>query len=320
MRRMQKKAPQGGKEAEKGGETMQHGQSPDMGSLSEGAIKRQICADAVQHPATLLPMAVSVMAVIYLLVLSPVFGGGIWASVLMVVSGAVAAAAFIWRYVFRYTEEYARRVQELLELLDRDREHSEQAGVRRLHEALQTGFASIGSAEGLKALSELAGEHEQLQPALRRQDDMDPLAMSHIPGLAGEAYRRGLSVLSDALELMEVAATPMGERLEKEIAELEKEAEVSKGGENQAGWLRIREERLASHRQRLDMLGQLQLRIGQLLLQAERCEASLHRTRIEVAAIRTGRSETSVGSVIQVLQGTIAQVKEVQEELKRLGY
>ncbi len=90
--------------------------------------------------------------------------------------------------------------------------------------------------------------------------------------------------------------------------------------ESQAERLRIKEDTLASHRQRLGILEQLQLSVDQLLFQAGRCEASLHRTRIELAAIRIGSSETSVDSVTEALRRTIQQAKEVQDELRRLGY
>ena len=49
------------------------------GSLSEPAIRRQLLSDAVQHPATLLPLAVSTASAIYLVVLSPVLGRAPWA-------------------------------------------------------------------------------------------------------------------------------------------------------------------------------------------------------------------------------------------------
>ena len=140
------------------------------------------------------------------------------------------------------------------------------------------------------------------------------------PPLAGETYRQGLSVLSDALELMEVAHTSDTERLKRDISGLEGEVEALKGDQSQAERLRIREDTLASHRQRLDMLGQLQVHIDQLLYQAGRCEASLHRARIELAGIKTGSSQTGVDSVIEALRDTLLRAKEVQDELKRLGY
>ena len=288
--------------------------------LSKRAIRWQLLSDAVQHPATLLPLAVSIMSVIYLLLVSPVFGGRPLAAVLLTVSAIVATASFIWRYVFRYAEEYAERAWELLAVQDRERERLEQAELEQRRAVLESRFSRIDSDEGIKALSNLLGEYEQLQSALRRQLDTDPFSMSYLPALSEETYLRGLSVLSDALELMNAAGTPSRERLEREIAELEKGIEASKVDEAQAERLKIKEGTRASYRQRLDMLDQLQLRVDQLLYQAGRCEASLHRTRIELAAIRTGSSETGVDSVVEALQVSINQVKEVQEELKRLGY
>ena len=139
-----------------------------VGSLPEPAIRRQLLSDAVQHPATLLPLAVAIMSVIYLLVLSPVFGGKPWAAALLAASGIVATASFVWRYVFRHAEEYAERARELMDTLERERVGLEQAEVRQLREALDDGFSRVGSAEGPKALSGLVGEYEHLQPALRR--------------------------------------------------------------------------------------------------------------------------------------------------------
>ena len=284
--------------------------------LSERTFRWQSALAAVQHPATLLLLTVSIVSIIYLLLVSPILGGGLWATVLIVVSGIVAATS----YLLRYTKEYAKRARELMDLLERERGRLEQAELRRLSETLQVGFFTIASSEGLKALGELASEYEQLQPAFARRAEGDPLSLSLIPALATETYRRGLSLLLDAKGIMETAHTPDKERIESEIAELEKEVEDLKGRRRQAERLKIREGTLASHRQRLDMLGHLQLKVDQLLYEAHRCEASLHRTRIELASIRAGNSETTTQSVIETLQKTIRQMKEVQDEITRLGY
>ena len=42
--------------------------------------------------------------------------------------------------------------------------------------------------------------------------------------------------------------------------------------------------------------------------------------RIELAALKADNVDASVNSVTQALQKTITQAKEVQEELKKLGY
>ena len=287
---------------------------------SESAIKRRLLFDAVQHPATLLPLGVFTISGIYLLLLSPVFGGELWSITLLAVSGTVATATCGWRYVSHYAEDYPTRVRALMDSRDRELAQLEEAEAAQLREDLQGGFSGIDAADGLKALNDLARQYDQLRPTISRQSDSDPISISRVSALAVETYRRGLGVLADVLELMHAAGGASRERLVGEIAQIERQVEAMKGAETQPDWTRVSEDRLASRKQRLDLVDQLQLRVDQLLFQAERCEGSLHRTRIEVAAIRTGRSETSVDSVIQALQATINQVKEVQIELKRLGY
>ncbi len=77
---------------------------------------------------------------------------------------------------------------------------------------------------------------------------------------------------------------------------------------------------MASHLELLEMIDQQQYRIDELLFQCDRCEAALFRTRIELASVQAGSSETSVSAVTETLQRTIAQAKEVQDELRRLGF
>ena len=137
--------------------------------------------------------------------------------------------------------------------------------------------------------------------------------------LAEETYRQGLSILTDALHLMTAIRSPQNERLEREIVEFTIELKAMKGNESQAPRIKMREETIASHRQRLDLVNQQALRVDQLLHQSEICEASLHRTHIEIAALKAGSSDSSVRMVTDTLQNTIIQAKEVQEELRRLG-
>ena len=287
--------------------------------LSERAIRRQLLAGALQHPATLLPLAASAMTTIWLVLLSPVVGAGLWAIVLLTVSGTVAICSFVWRYVFRYADEHAGRVRDLIDLQDREEARQEQIGLALLREDLEGEFSAIAP-EGLKALDGLVEEYEQLRTVLDRGIAAYSLSALRIPDLAADTYRRGLSILSDALELMKAASTPRREMLERDIGDLERQLEAPEGDESHGQRIVMKEDRLVSLKLRLSMVDQLQLRVDQLLFQVERCEATLHRTRMELVAIRTGSSESSVDSVVAALQGTIRHVKEVQEELKRLGY
>ena len=256
----------------------------------------------------------------YLLLLSPVFGNGAWATLVLLACGIAAAASLAWRFVFRYADEYAASERQMLMLQDLELARRGQQEVSERLAFLESGLSGVGSDEGLTALNELVDEYGKLQPALERHTDSDPLSMARVPVLTEETYRLGLNLLSDALELLDAGQSTGREKLEKEVTELERAVHVARGDEEQPERLKIKEDTLAARRQFLDLLDQLQLRVEQLLFQVNRCEASLHRTRIELAGIRTGGSEASVDSVIVAFQGTLSQGKEVQEELKRLGY
>ena len=283
--------------------------------LSEKAIKRQLRSDSLKHPATLIPFALSILFIIVFLV-SP----SLWALIFLIVSVIAAAGSFFWRYSIRYNKEYARRTQEIMELYQQEDSEREGSELKRLREDIQTGFSRVSSVEGLKALQELVHEYEQLQPVLERGKETAPMAVAHIPSLAEETYRQGLGVLAGTLELMREIHSPNNEKLKAETVRLDKEIESMTGDGTQAERLKMLEATLASHKGRLDLIEQQQLRVDGLLHQSDSCEASLHRVRIELAALKADSVDTRVDTVIDALQRTISQAKEVQEELKKLGY
>ena len=194
------------------------------------------------------------------------------------------------------------------------------AELKRLRKDLQTGFSRIESTGGLKALQGLVHQHDQLRRLLERRKSTDPLAVAYIPSLAEETYRQGLSVLADALALREAIESSDKERLQAEIIELETEIESLSKDKTQATRVQLREEALASHKERLEIINRQQLRVDQLLHQSARCEASLDRTGMELASLKADSTEANVSAVTETLWRTIDQAREVQEELKRLGF
>jgi serine/threonine protein kinase len=284
--------------------------------FSESAIRRKTVSNTLQLPATQTPLAVCILSTTYMVLLSPIFGFQLATGIIIGVSGAGALVS----YAVNYPREYQKNSDELRIFLEDEHRLMEEAELNRLQLTLQTGFLSVSSMEGTTALDELSNEYQQLQSALEQQRATDPLSMSVIPALTGETYRRGLSVLSDALDLMNVINTPSREKLEREIIMIEKEVEALQNDPLEAERFKLKKEILESSKYRITTLGKLQLWVEQLLYQARRCEDALHSTRIELATIRAGATKISVDSVVQTLQERINQVKEVQDEITRLGY
>ncbi len=287
---------------------------PQIEDLSESAIKKRLRLDAMKHPVTIISLVLSILFVIIAIL------GAWWAIIPAIIAGIAALASFFWRYSVRHNEEYAKRLGELVDLHEQETGEREQSELTRLQQDIQAGFSRVNSFEGLKALQDLVHEYEQIQPLLEQEDDTDPMAVAHIPALAEETFRQGLGVLAGSLQLMREIRSLNNEKLKNEAVQLEQEIESLRDDESQTERLKILEATLASHKERLDMIAQQQVRVDGLLHQSDSCEASLHRVRIELATLRADSVDASASAVISALEKTISQAKEVQEELKKLGY
>ena len=292
-------------------------------SMEEGEETRAIrvswlsaAPTALQHPAAVLLFGLAALAFAYSAILAPEAGGGGVA----LAGGAVAAVLGVAAAALAFPKEYQARADNLDRERRLDREAREHQELERLAESLKLGFAAAQSTDGAQALERLTAEYHQLEPTLARDAGVS-FATLQVPGLATEAYRRGLSVLVDGLELTTTANSPGPDRLKAEMATLERElAELERAGGAQQR-LALRRQALESHRERLRMLDDLQIRLDQLFHQARQCEAALHRTRINLAALRLNAdSGPSVESAVRALQRTIEQARTVQDEVRRLGY
>ena len=288
--------------------------------LSEASIRAELRSLALQHPATIIPFAIVVLCVVYLLIFPSRFIPPVLVIIVLILSALVAVGFFVWIYSVRHDKEYARLVQQIMATQRRESREVEEAEVTGLRDTLKSGFTALESAAGLKALTDLDYEYEQLRIVLNRQDETASMSIAHIPGLAEETYQQGLNVLANGLQLSQAIHTSNQEKLEEEIAEIEKEMESLKKDGTQARRVSIREETVALHKDRLEMISQQQARVDEVFYQCDRCEASLARTRIELAALQAGSSGASVSGVTETLRRTIDQAKEIQEELKKLGF
>ena len=220
--------------------------------------------------------------------------------------------------IARETEETVKRLLQQAESRRADRYAS--AEVQQTREALDAGFSEINSSEGLRAVQRLVYEYAQLQPILDRARATDSTAFSRISLAVEETYRAGLGLLHDLLDLMRTAHPSERRRLEDEIIELEKNIALLRSDKSQKGGVKLMEANMNFRLERLELMQKQQWRVEELLHLAGRCEESLNRTRMELAGLKTADSEMSVKETTESLRKTIDQAKEVQEELKKLGF
>ncbi|HEU4390538.1 MAG TPA: hypothetical protein VFV34_22235 [Blastocatellia bacterium] len=221
--------------------------------------------------------------------------------------------------------ELVREVQETVMRLTRHAESRRadryaSAEVQQTREVLDAGFSEINSSEGVRAVERLVYEYAQLKPILDHTRAADATGFARISLAVEETYRAGLGLLRDLLDLMRTAHPSERRRLEDEIIELEKNITLLRADKSQKGTVKLMETKMNFRLERLDLMQKQQLRIDELLHLAGRCEESLNRTRMELAGLKTTDSEMNVKETTESLRQTIAQAKEIREELKKLGF
>jgi hypothetical protein len=278
----------------------------------------------VQHPSTLVALTVVGFALIFLVVLSPELGMAGPATAALALGAVAFTGCFAWHYSSGYAAE-----QKQIE----DERHQREADARALAVAreraetrhrLEQGFARITSDdgdEGARRLTGLSDEFDATTMLLRRTLDRPSASLSSfslLPDLTEETYRHGMSALSDALELLEFADGPQRRRLEGELAEIEDRLARDTHADERA---RDRDEqRQASHRRLLGRHDEARQRARDLTFEAERCTTALADARMQLASVRAGDRPVDVDAVVEPLQASIQRVRDVQDELRRLGY
>ena len=289
-------------------------------SLDETAIRKELRLDAIQHPLIISPLAFCGLSIIYLAILSDILGGSLYVFIIFFCSAVIAASSFLWLYTIHYDDMYAKRINEIASLQDQIQTEKNNSDIKHLIAAVGNGFKKTNTTDGLNALTDLVREYQKILQVVEYKKEIDSLALVHIPTLAEEAFLQGLSVLSDVLELSKIIHKPDIDNLEKKLKATENEIKSLRQHKAKSSLIRIKTASAYSYKERLDMINQQVLRHDTLLYQCTSCEASLHKTRIELTALKTETLDTNISEVTETLQLTIKQAKETQEEFKRLSY
>lgn len=279
--------------------------------LSSRAVQLQVLSDALQHPTTLYPFGAAALGAIYAAFVAPFLGGGAYAVVGSAVAGLTAAASFYWHY-FARGEQYARmKVRALLA----EQEARGRDELDELRRGLAEGFESLDSTEGGRALMELAREYSALRQALEQHGAGGLASAERIAASADATYREGLQVLADLLGVLRAADQGDVKVLEAELAELREEVEALQRQGASVQRIRIKEQTIASHQERLDFLGKQRMRAEELLHLSDSCEAALHKVRLQIPALTANWTEREATQAADSLLRIVDSARRVQERL-----
>lgn len=288
-------------------------------AVRDGSGRGRLMVDSVQHPAALTGALVAGLALIYLIVLAPAVGFGALALVLLAVAVGVAVVSFVRQYSMGYEEEEARRELEQIGREEAEAARRRADDMRTRRRELEAELSALSDPSSRRGLDALTQEFEAVERELSRERDGAMTSYAHvIPDLAAQTYMAGLSVLNQALGLLEESASPRRQRLEAQL--LEVSDWLADPGNVDGSERHRREDRLHLYEHALTRLDEAQDGARDALLEVERCEHTLHDARLQLAAMRAGGASDSAESVIATLEANIQRVREVQDELRKLQY
>jgi hypothetical protein len=269
----------------------------------------RIIGNALQEPLALASLFVFALSVVYSRKLAPEIGLGWLALLIAFGSGAVAAGAVVVGtragLAHRREDEEIARIEAELAQETRALEEATQRTVRDL----RTGFEALGMVRALRVLDALVDEYAGVRAAATRTDGSLSMTAAHVlPTIAEETYNRGLRVLSEALASMEPARPSDQRRIEGELEDAIAAAAVPSKSAS---------ERVNHWQERLAELHANRARADELLLAAEKCESALHKVRTTLASMRADESEARVRTVVETLESTLKQVREVQDKFRK---
>ena len=271
--------------------------------------------EAVQKPLPLLAFTGAAALLIYLTLLSGSLGYG-WLAVTGILA-LLGTGGFLVLSTFDDTRRETEGM--LIARAEAEQLKRERANLDQQSEGLRLAFESPDLRDGRRALDQLSRAFEELEPQLVRRET-DPLLLAQTPRLSVQIYRQGLNLLSDACDVGDPYYTEETERRRRQIEEYEAEIAALPTDNTREEQASLKLGYIASEKRSLERLQGSHLKFGRFVLQAMGCAVQLQETRDELLAVRSGTRTADAETLIAAMQRTLQQAKEVQAEIRKLGF
>ncbi len=286
---------------------------PQAEDFSKEAIKKSVFSEAIQHPSTLFPAAVAMLSGLYMVLVNLTETS----FALCLGSGLVSLISFIYHYFVRGDTIAEKHVKSLL---DQRRRYKEQQGDTIEERCRQAKFP-----QGAQAARELKQAYTRLELFLKEKfrEKKDMTAQRFLI-LAEESYYQAVQFLDKALSLFLALAQMDEGKLEKELQVWEKELkDLEKDNRKDDGHKALvgqaLQEKIRSHRKRLELFEERKKTLNQVLAQCEILEATLDSAYLEVLDLIEGEVELKNKDVAGSLERAVAAARRVEDRLRGLG-
>lgn len=276
---------------------------PTAEDFTPRAVQRAVLHDTLQHPATIVPVALAAVAALWSVAidLSPA------SLVAMLGCGFVGAVAWVINYVGR-GDTLAE--QHILKLRALRAEYE-----RREVEDLALACRGAGFLAGAKAAQELTDAYHKLQQFLvQQQAGQGSISGERFRVLAEETYRHGIALLHRALHLFQALQGV-------EVDALEQERQAWLRQQQQEGPSESLARNIEAHTKRLDRYRQREEEVHTLIAQLNELETALETAYLEVIDLvgqdaGAGLFESSAATQ---LERAVAAARRVEQRLRGFG-
>lgn len=274
--------------------------SPD--DFTNGAIRRAVLAQTVQHPLTIFPFFLSLICVLYIVLMGLSIGAFL--------AACLSAVGGVGLWAFNFFIRGEKLAEEHVDDLRRRREKGRRHQVSSLAEE----FTSIVFEKGIEAANELDEAYQKLRDYLSSHTQKGDMAAQRFIILAEDVYHHGTQVLRQALAtqnaLQSIDETKLEqetERWKEQLPEAEAESSAKAGALQQ---------KIESHEKRLRLYKERQEKLYYLLAECERLEGALETAYLQVLdLIDRDPDELFKGDTATDLENAMEAARRVEDRL-----
>jgi triphosphoribosyl-dephospho-CoA synthetase len=288
--------------------------APKPEDFSDRAVAQAVRSESIQHPTTLFPAAVALLSGLYMGLVS--FDATSLA--VTVGSGLLSLASYIFHYFVR-GEKIAKNY--LKELKEKRKDYKKQQV-----EDIEEKCKAAGFTEGQQAARELQEAYTRLYQFLKEKSkQVKSKTAQRFMILAEETYDQGVQFLNKALVLYKALVQIDEKKLIKELRAWQKEVrnqEKYKNEEQKDLVMKVLQEKINSHRKRLELFSGRGETLKQLMDQCEVLEATLDSTYLEVVDLihddpffMSSKHDNAASN----LERAVAAARKAEDRLRNLG-
>jgi len=288
---------------------------PRPEDFSNRAVAHAVFSEAIQHPTTLFPAAIALLSGLYMGLVS--FDETSLAVAL--VSGLFSVASWIYHYFVRgetIAENYIKELKEKRKIYKKQQ-------VEDIEERCKV----AGFTEGEQSARELLEAYTRLYQFLKdKSQKVKSMTAQRFMILAEETYDQGVQFLNKALVLYQALVQIDEKKLIKELRAWQEEVKnlekyKDKNEEQKDLVIKVLQEKINSHRKRLELFSERGETLKQLMDQCEVLEATLDSTYLEVVDLIDGDPLMTVkhDNAASNLERAVAAARKAEDRLRNLG-